>query len=67
MVFRRNFCENLLPVENSVRVMRPHEKIFLMSVLNGLSVCLLDFELDTPPKTAKKGGGIGQANYRIRS
>ena len=48
--------ENILPVENSVRVMGPHEKIFpdeklcLMSVLNGLSLCLLDFELVPPPK-----------------
>ena len=63
MVFRRNFCENILPVENSVRVMEPHEEIFpdeklyLTSALNGLSECLLDFELDTPPKTAKKGRG----------
>ena len=43
-----------MSVEISVRVMGPHEMIFsdeklcLMSVLNGLSVCLLDFELDSP-------------------
>ena len=46
-----------MSVEISVRVMGPHEimfpdeKLCLMSVLNGLSVCLLDFELE-PPKSA---------------
>ena len=39
-----------------MRVIGPHEIIFpdeklcLMPVLNGLSLCLLFFELDTPPQ-----------------
>ena len=55
-----------------MRVIGPHEIIFpdeklcLMPVLNGLSLCLLDFELDTPQKIANKGG-IPQAEGRIRS
>ena len=61
-----------IAIEISVRVIGPHEIIFpdeklcLMPVLNGLSLCLLDFELVPPPKTAKKGG-IRQAEVRIRS
>ena len=33
----------------------PDEKLCLKPVLNGLSLCLLDFELDTPPKQRKSG------------
>ena len=51
-----------IAIEIPVRVIRPHEIIFpneklcLMPVLNGLSLCLLDFELDTPPQNSEKGG-----------
>ena len=34
----------------------PDEKLCLMPVLNGLSLCLLDFELDTP-QNSQKGRG----------
>ena len=50
-----------IAIEIPMRVIEPHEIIFrdetlcLMPALNDLSLCLLDFELDTPPKTAKKG------------
>ena len=72
VVFHTRSWKLEMSVEISVRVMGPHEIIFsdekfcVMSVLNGLSVCLLDFELEvgTPPN--RRIRGVRQAEGRIR-